>query len=97
RSGDRVALAAFERAGHALGIGIASAVALSDVRRVVVGGGLAQAGPLLFEPLEKTLRTYLRIPFADDVTVGPASLGQEAGLVGAAALVLAGDRYWSAD
>jgi glucokinase len=34
--------------------------------------------------------------FARDVAVVPAELGQNAGLIGAAALVLAGDDYWSA-
>lgn len=94
-AGDVIARSAFERAGRALGIGIASAVALCDVRRVVIGGGLAQAGALLFEPLERHLRQRLRIPFGRDVEVGPASLGPDVGLVGAAAFILAADRYWS--
>ncbi len=50
--GQRAALA---RAGEALGIGIASAVALCDVSIVVLGGGLAQAGSLLFDPLRVAL------------------------------------------
>lgn len=95
RAGDKIALAAFDRAGRALGIGIASAVALCDVRKVVIGGGVAQAGPLLFEPLERHVRQRLRIPFGREVEVGPASLGPEVGLVGAAAFILAADRYWT--
>ncbi len=97
RAGDKIALSAFERAGWALGVGIASAVALCDVRRVVVGGGVSQAGPLLFEPLERTLREYAKMAYTKAAQVGPATLNQDAGLVGAAALILAGDRYWSAD
>lgn len=97
QAGDDIARAAFERAGRALGIGIASAVALCDVERVIVGGGIAQTGLLLFDPLDRHLRERLRIPFAQDVWVGPASLGSEVGLVGAAAFILAEDRYWMAD
>jgi len=93
--GDPIARRAFERAGHALGVGIASAVALCDLERVVVGGGVSQVGPLLFEPLERSLRTYARIEFARKVVVGRAALDQNAGIVGAAAFILAGDRYWS--
>ncbi len=85
------------RAGKALGIAIASAVAVCDVELVCLGGGLSQAGDLLWEPLHAAYRTHAGLSFARDVAVVPAALGQEAGLVGAAAFVLASDAYWSAD
>jgi glucokinase len=94
-AGDATARKAFERAGHALGVGIASAVALCDLELVVVGGGVSQVGDLLFEPLQRSLRTYARIEFARDVAVTRASLDQNAGIVGSAAFILAGDQYWS--
>ncbi|MET9022214.1 ROK family protein [Actinopolymorpha sp. NPDC004070] len=97
RAGHEVARAAFERAGWALGLGIASAMALCDVDRVVLGGGVSQVGPLLFEPLERTLREYARIEFARRVKVERPILDQDAGIVGAAGFILRGDRYWSAD
>ena len=97
RRGDKTALAAMHRAGRALGIGIATATTLCDLEVVAIGGGLSQAGPLLFAPLEVSLRERIGLEFARSVRVVPAGLGQEAGLVGAAALVLHGDRYWSAD
>lgn len=95
RAGDPVAVAAFARAGTALGVGIASAAALCDLSVVVVGGGVVQAGPLVLDPLRAALREHAVMDFTRAVPVVPASLGQEAGLVGAAALVLAGDSYWS--
>jgi glucokinase len=95
--GHPVAVAAMRRAGRALGIAIASAAALCDLEVVSVGGGLSQAGTLLFDPLEEALRAHARLPFTRDVTVVPAALGQSAGLVGAAALLFAADRYWAAD
>ena len=64
---------------------------------VAVGGGLSQAGSLLFEPLQEALAVHARLEFARQVRVVPAALGQSAGLVGAAALISAGDRYWPAD
>ncbi|GLX08650.1 ROK family protein [Microbispora sp. NBRC 16548] len=94
-AGDPIALAAMARAGRALGVAIASAVNLCDLDLVTVGGGLSQAGGLLFRPLEEALREHTRMGFAGRVRVVPAALGQDAGLVGAAALVIAGDRYWS--
>ncbi|HMG65345.1 MAG TPA: ROK family protein, partial [Streptosporangiaceae bacterium] len=95
--GHPVGLAALRRAGRALGIAIASATSLCDLEVVAVGGGLSQAGPLLFDPLEQALREHARLDFARQVQVVPAALGQSAGLVGAAALILAADRYWSPD
>jgi len=95
--GHPVGLAALRRAGRALGIGIASATSLCDLEVVAVGGGLSQAGPLLFDPLEQALREHARLDFTRQVQVVPAALGQSAGLVGAAALILAADRYWSPD
>lgn len=94
--GHPVALAAMRRAGRALGIAIASATHLCDLEVVAVGGGLSQAGSLLFDPLEESLRAHLGLDYARDVRVVPAGLGQNAGLIGAAALLFAADRYWAA-
>lgn len=93
--GHPVGRAAMRRAGRALGIGIASATNLCDLDVVAVGGGLSQAGALLFEPLQEALAAHARLDFAREVKVVPAALGQSAGLVGAAALIIAGHRYWT--
>jgi glucokinase len=95
--GHPIGVAAMRRAGGALGIAIASAVHLCDVEVVSIGGGLAQAGPLLFDPLEEALRTHAGLDYAGDVPVVAATLGQSAGLIGAAALIFASDRYWAGD
>ena len=95
-AGDPVAVAALARAGEALGRGIASATALLDVGLVLLGGGLSQAGPPLWEPLRAALAVHARLPFQRGLRVEPTALGQDSGLVGAAALVHCGDRYWSA-
>ncbi|MGP3913969.1 ROK family protein [Nonomuraea sp. 10N515B] len=95
RAGDPVAVRAMRRAGRALGIAIASATHLCDLDLVTIGGGLSQAGKPLFGPLEEALREHARVEFARRVKVMPASLGQEAGLIGAAALLLAGESYWT--
>jgi len=95
--GHPIGLAAMRRAGRALGIAIASATSLCDLEVVSVGGGLSQAGPLLFDPLEEALRVHARLAFTRQVRVVPAALGHSAGLVGAAALIFAADRYWAGD
>ena len=95
--GHPIGLEAMRRAGHALGIAIASATDLCDLEVVSIGGGLSQAGSLLFDPLEEALRRHVGLDFARDVVVVPAALGQSAGLVGAAALLFAADRYWAGE
>jgi glucokinase len=92
RAGDSLARALFRRAGRALGRGIASAAALVDLDCVVIGGGVSQAGMLLFDPLRAELARRARLTFTRDLVVLPAALGRQAGLVGAAALVLRGEQ-----
>jgi glucokinase len=95
--GHGVARAAMRRAGRALGIAIASATNLCDLEVVAIGGGLSQAGALIFDPLQEALAAHTKLDFAREVRAVPAALGQHAGLVGAAALVMAGHMYWTAD
>ena len=95
--GHPVGRAALRRAGRALGIAIASATSLCDLEVVSVGGGLSQAGAMLFDPLEEALRAHARLDFTRQVRVVAAALGQSAGLVGAAALIFKPKRYWSGD
>ena len=84
--GEPIALQAFRRATTALAMTIASVAAVCDLDLVVIGGGVAKAGPLLFDPLRETLKTYAGLDFLHGLRVLPAELGGEAGLVGAAAL-----------
>jgi glucokinase len=95
--GDEIAVAALARSGRAVGTVVGSVAALLDVRVVVIGGGLAQSGPPLWEPLQEAFDEQARLPYLAGARVVAAQLGADAGIIGAAALVLAGDRYWSAD
>jgi glucokinase len=95
RAGDPVANAAFERCGSLVGLGVASAVNLLDVTLVAIGGGIAQAGELFFAPVHRAYEKYGRLTHSRAARIVPARLGGNAGLIGAAALVLRGDRYWS--
>jgi glucokinase len=66
---------------------IASVGAVCDLDLVVLGGGVAKAGPVLFDPLREELQTFTGLEFLSGLRVVPAALGGEAGLVGAAALL----------
>lgn len=56
-----------------------------EIKIAVVGGGVANAGDVLFLPLRRALREYATLSFVQNLTVAPALTGTNAGLVGAAA------------
>jgi len=85
-AGDAVALKAFRRGATALAAMIASVGAVCDLDVVVVGGGVAKSGVTLFDPLHEALAGYAGLEFIRGLTVVPAALGGDAGLIGAAAL-----------
>jgi glucokinase len=86
-AGDPVALRAFKRGATAVAAMIASVGAVCDLDLVVIGGGVAKSGALLFDSVREGLAIYARLDFIRDLRVVPAELGGDAGLVGAAALV----------
>jgi glucokinase len=86
-AGDPVALAAFRRGATAVAAMIASVGAVCDLDLVVIGGGVAKSGALLFDPVREALSTYAGLDFLRGLRVLPAELGGDAGLVGAAALL----------
>jgi glucokinase len=86
RAGDPVAREAFQRCGQAVALVIVATAAVCDLDLAVVGGGVAQTGDLLFEPVRATLATHARLSYLRELLVEPAELGTAAGLYGAAAL-----------
>lgn len=89
RAGDADALEAYARGARALAAMIASVAAVCDLDLVVIGGGVARAGALLFGPLHAALGSYAGLSFLRELRVVPAALDGSAGLVGAAALAVA--------
>ncbi|MGW0081038.1 ROK family protein [Streptomyces sp. NPDC003393] len=88
RDGDPVAVASFERAARALAAGIAATATLVEIDIAVIGGGVGKAGEVLLAPLRKALADYATLSFVRHLTVVPARMGTDAGLVGAAAAAL---------
>lgn len=85
-AGDAIALRAFRRGAVAVAAMIASVAAVCDLDRVVIGGGVAKSGAVLFDPVREALADYAGLAFLADLQVVPADLGGDAGLVGATAL-----------
>jgi glucokinase len=89
REGDALAKFLFRTAGEAVGRGIASATALLDLERVVIGGSIALlAWDLLGPPLGAELHASAQLDFTRNLKVVHAELGDRAGLFGAAQLGL---------
>ena len=86
REGDALSLAVWERIGSMLGVGLANVVALMDIRKFVIGGGISAAGSLIFDPAFDQLRRSTLPSMHDGIELVPALLGNKAGMYGAAAL-----------
>lgn len=82
--GDAAALECLRVSGRTLGLGLASALAILDMRLVVVGGGISQAHPLLLDSVRETLRKRALPTIAPEVEIRLAHFSAHAGVVGAA-------------
>jgi glucokinase len=71
-----------------LGAWLGSVVSLLDPDIIVIGGGVAGIGEPLFEKLRAILPSRTVNPHASELPIVPAKFGAEAGVVGAAAVVM---------
>lgn len=83
-AGDQEATGVWLRSVRALACGIGSFINIVDPEAVILGGGIAQAGPALFEPLQKMLDEVEWRPLKQRTRILPARLGEYAGAIGAA-------------
>jgi glucokinase len=88
-AGEEAARLAFARAGRSLGQGLGLIINILNPEKIVLGGGVMSAGPLLLDPaIEEARRRSFRDAF-DSCAIVPAALGNDAGFIGAA--------LWAAD
>ncbi len=87
KAGDPVARRIFTRMGEYIGIGMASVVNLLNPEKIIVGGGVADAGDILMTPLKETLKKRAMKIAGETVEVVPAQLGNTAGVIGASLLI----------
>ncbi len=85
---DEVAKFVLESAGAALGVGVGWLVNTLDPHAVIVGGGLGVSEGLYWQTFEKAAREHIWAEATRHLPIQRASLGVDAGLIGAAALVL---------
>jgi glucokinase len=86
--GDELADKVWEDIGIKIGVGLTNVIWLVNPDRIVLGGGVAKAGERLFGYIRRTIRTRCEKTFWEKLDVVPATLGNDAGIIGAAALAL---------
>lgn len=86
--GDEVCLETMAETGFWVGIGIANMINVINPEMVVVGGGIAQAGEILWGPLMRSVRAHAIYESLEICKVVPAELGDDAGIMGGVCLVL---------
>jgi len=82
--GDQRSLAAIRQVADYLGIGLANVVTLLGPDRIIIGGGIADAGDLILEPIRQAVRARVTLVPTESIHVVAASLGTTAGAIGAA-------------
>lgn len=85
---DQVANEILDEALEYLGISVANTAAILDPDVVVIGGGVAQAGRIVFDRVRAVVDQRCLKPVARNLRIVPAALGADAGVVGAVALAM---------
>ena len=81
--GDRIAKEIFSEVGYYIGIGLANIINLFDPDIIVISGGIARAGRILFEPIRKTVTKRIMGVKYRNYRIVPAKLADDAGVLGA--------------
>lgn len=85
--GDPVAKRIFTQMCEYIGFGLASVVNLLNPERIIIGGGVADAGDILLDPIRETIKKRAMVVAGSAVEVVPAELGNTAGVIGASLLI----------
>ncbi len=86
--GDAIAREVFEETGYYLGLCVTNLINLFNPEMIVIGGGIAQAGELILDPIRRTATATAIRSLAKTCQILPAELGDNAGIYGGAAIVL---------
>lgn len=84
REGDELCIAAVDQMADFLGIGLANVVTLFGPDRIVVGGGIAEAGELVLGPITEAVKSRVTLVPTESIEIVPAKFGRFSGAIGAA-------------
>ncbi len=86
KEGDDFSLMMIERTGKYIGTGVASVINLLNIERIVLGGGVMQAGELILNPIIQEAKRRAFQPCFEATQILAATLGEDAATIGAAML-----------
>jgi glucokinase len=84
--GDELALQVFSEVGEMLGNALVSMIRILDITTILVGGGLSASFDYILPALNKQLEYWLTPYYLKTLIIKKATLGNDAGLLGAASL-----------
>ena len=87
-AGDEVAAQVWRDLAVKLSCALMNCCYLLNPEAIVIGGGVAKAKTLLFQPLQEIMKTQLAAPLVEHLEILPAQFGTEAGILGSAHLAL---------
>jgi glucokinase len=87
-AGDALALEVIEETAFYIGVGVANLINMLNPEVFVIGGGIALAGEVLFEPVRRTVRARAVALQQQTARIVPAELGDNAGVMGGVVLAL---------
>lgn len=88
KAGDEVAIRIVNRAAYYLGKSMSVVSVVLNPQRFIIGGGVSKAGEYLFEQIREVFAKLTPESSQEGVEIVPAQLGNDAGIVGAAGLVI---------
>jgi glucokinase len=83
RAGDAIAKDIYEQTGFYVGVAVSNIIIAVGPQKVVIGGGVSQAGDLLLDPIRRTVTERVNVTSIEQVQIVRAELGPNAGLIGA--------------
>lgn len=87
-AGDQLAREILVEAGTLLGVMIGGVMNTLDFRVTVIGGGVSAVGDFVYDAIKESVKKNVQKPLRDDIKILRAQLGNDAGIFGAAGMVL---------
>ena len=87
-TGDDIAVEIWKGIAEKLACTVVNACWLLNPAAIIIGGGVAKAGDVLFGPLQESIKNQLSPAFSDGLEIIPAHFGNSAGIIGAGTLAL---------
>lgn len=88
KKGDKVSKDILDKSLNYLGIGVANIISTFDPEMVIIGGGVAKAGQIVFDRVQEVVDKRCFKAMSETCRIVPAGLGTDAGVIGAVALAL---------